>query len=83
MCLDSTFFCVRTTRQVSLHFDGSEMNWTLRFLVKNDKLVIGQHLLLSPVSRVVKPAEHEFAHRPSPSPEAVSQCSQMFHKSTS
>ena len=30
--LDSTFLCVRTLRQVSLHVLGSEMNLTLSFL---------------------------------------------------
>ena len=32
------------------------MNWILSFLGKSDQLVIGQHLLLSPASAVVKPA---------------------------
>ena len=32
------------------------MNLTLSFLSRSDKLVIGQHLLLSPVNTVVKPA---------------------------
>ena len=45
--LDSTFFCVRTLRHVSLHFLGSEMNLTLSFLSRSDKLVVGLHLLLS------------------------------------
>ena len=40
--LVDTFFCVRTLRQVSLHFLGSEMNF---FLWTSDKLVIGRHLL--------------------------------------
>ena len=42
------------------------MNWTLSFLGKSDKLVIGQHLLLSPVSTAVEPAYSEFDHRPHP-----------------
>ena len=58
------------------------MNWTSSFLVQCDKLSIVLHLLLAPVGTVVKPAEHEFAHRPSPSPEAVSQCSQQNRGST-
>ena len=32
--------------------------------VNSDKLVIGQHLLLSPGSTAVKPAHSEFDHRP-------------------
>ena len=64
--IDSTFSCVRTLRQVSLHFLGSEMNLTLSFLRRNDKLVIGRHLLLSPVSTVVKPAYSVFAYHPNP-----------------
>ena len=35
----------------------------------SDKLVIGRHLLLSPVSTVVKPAYSDNAHRPSPTQE--------------
>ena len=50
------------------------MNLTSSFLVQSDKLVIGPHLLLSPASTVVKPAEHEFAHHPNPILEGVSQC---------
>ena len=69
--------------RVSLHFHGNEMNLTLSFLGKSDKLVIGQHLLLSPLSTVVKPACSEFDHRPNPIQAAVSQCSMMYHKSTS
>ena len=42
------------------------MHLTPSFLLQSDKLVIGQHLLLSPASTVVKPAEHEFAHHPHP-----------------
>ena len=67
-CL-SAFFCVRTLRQVSLHILGSEMNWTLSFIGESDKLVIGRHLLLSPVSTAVKPACSVFAHRPNPTQE--------------
>ena len=36
--LDSTFFCVRTVRQVSPNFLGSEMKLTQSFLCRNDKL---------------------------------------------
>ena len=42
------------------------MNFTLSFLLRSDKLVIGQHLLLSPVSTAVKPAFSEFDHCPNP-----------------
>ena len=66
MCLDSTIFCVRTTRQVSLHCFGNEMNWILSFLVESDKLVIGEHLFLSPVSTAVETAYSEFDRRPNP-----------------
>ena len=83
MCLDSTFFHVRTLLQVSLHLFGSEMNWTLSFLDETDELVIGRHLLLSPVSTALKPAYSVFAHRPNPIQEGESQCSQLTHKSTS
>ena len=44
--------------------------------------MIVAHFLLTPVGIVAKPAEHEFAHRPSPSPEAVSRCSQQNRRST-
>ena len=44
--------------------------------------MIVPHFLLAPVGTVVKPAEHEFAHRPSPSLEAVSRCSQQHRRST-
>ena len=57
--LDSTF-CVRTLRQVSLLFLGNEMNLSLSFLKQSDTLVIGRHLLLSPVSTAVKPAYSVF-----------------------
>ena len=36
--LDSTFFCVRTLRQVSPNSLGSEMKLTLSFFCRNDKL---------------------------------------------
>ena len=51
--------------------------WTghqVSFLVQSDKLAIVLHLLLAPVGTVVKPPEHEVAHRLSPIPGAVSQC---------
>ena len=82
--LDSTFLCVRTLRLVSLHFLGSEMSLTLSFFCRSDKLVLGLHLLLSPVSTAVKPAEHEVAHRLSliPIPGAVSRCFPQNRMST-
>ena len=58
------------------------MNWTSSFLLKSDELVIGPHLLLVPVGTVVKPAEHEFAHRPNRIQEGLSQCSLQNRKST-
>ena len=58
------------------------MNWTSSFVMQSYKLVIVPYLLHAPVGRVVKLAEHEFAHHPSPSPEAVSRCSQQKRKST-
>ena len=67
--LESAFLCVRRLRQVSMHLLGSEMNLLLSFLWRSDKLVIGRHLLLSPVSTVVKPACSVFAHRPHPTQE--------------
>ena len=48
------------------------MNWTSSFLVQSDKLAIVLHLLLAPVGAVVKPAEHEVAHRPTLIPGAAS-----------
>ena len=76
--LDSTcFFCLKPTRRVSPYLSDLEVNWTSSFPAQSDKLVIIPHLLLAPVGTVVRPAEHEFAHRPSPSPEAVSRCSQQ------
>ena len=50
--LDSTFFCVRTQLQVSLHLLGSEMSLTQSSLCRSEKLVVGLHLLLSPVGTV-------------------------------
>ena len=44
--------------------------------------MIVPHLLLAAVGTVVKPAQHEFANRPSPSPETVSRCSQQNRRST-
>ena len=55
--LDSTSFCLKTAQRVSPYspslrvspyFLESERNLTLSLLGKSDKLVIGQHLLLSP-----------------------------------
>ena len=65
MCLDSTYSGLKTLRQVSLYLSDLERNCTSSFLVQSDKLAIVLHLLLAPVGTVVKPAEHEFAHRPS------------------
>ena len=42
------------------------MNFTLSFLLRSNTPVISQHLLLSPVSTVVKPAWSVFADRPNP-----------------
>ena len=50
------------------------MNWTSSFLVQADKLAIVLHLFLAPVSTEAKSAEHEVAHRLSPSPGVVSRC---------
>ena len=58
------------------------MNWTSSFPVQSDKLAIVLHLLLTPVSTVVKPTEHEVAHRPSPIPGAVSRCFPLNRGST-
>ena len=70
--LDSTSFCLKTTQRVSPPYSPNlETDWTSSFPVQNDKLVIVPHLLLAPEGTVVKLAEHEFAHRPSPSPEAM------------
>ena len=57
------------------------MNMPPSFLLQRDKLVIGPHLLLSPASTVVKPAEHEFANHPNPIQEGASQCYQQNRKS--
>ena len=72
MCFDSTYFDLKTLRQVSLYRQASdlEMNWTSSFLVQGDKLVIVLHLLLAPVCTVVQPAEHEFVRHRSPLPVA-------------
>ena len=75
-------FCLKKQRQVSLHLSDLEMNWTSSFLVQSDKLAIVLHLLLAPVATVVKPAEHEVAHRLSPSPGAVSRCFPQNRRST-
>ena len=40
------------------------MNWTLSFLGKSDKLVVGQHLLLSLVCTAVKLPYSVSDHRP-------------------
>ena len=80
MLLDSTSSCLKTTQQVSPYSSELEKNWTSSFLVHSDKLVIGPHLLLSPASTVVKPAEHEFAHHPNPI-QGASQRSQHNRKS--
>ena len=80
--LDSTYFCSKTMRKVSLYLSDLEMNWTSCFLVQSDKLVIVPHLLLAPVDTVVKPAEHESAHLSSASPGAVSPCSPQNRRST-
>ena len=58
------------------------MNWTSNFVVQSDKLEIVSHLLLAPVDAVVKPAEHEFAHRLDPSPGTLSRCLQQNCRST-
>ena len=65
-----------------MYLSHLEMNWTSSFLVQGDKLAIVPHLLLALVRKVVKPAEHEFARLPSPSPEAVSRFSQQNRRST-
>ena len=52
-------------------FSEMKWNWTLSFLGKSVKLVIGQHLFVSPVSPAVKPAYSEFDHRPNPIQEEV------------
>ena len=66
VCLDSTLLVCQNTLAGSLHFLGSEMNWTLSFLWKSDKLVVGQHLLVSPPNAAVKPAYSVSGHRPNP-----------------
>ena len=70
------------TRQVSLYLSDLEMKWTSSFLVQSDKLAIVLHLLLAPVSTVVKPAEHEVAHRLNPSLGVVSRCFPQNRRST-
>ena len=72
---DSIFLCLKTTRRVSRYSSELERNLTMSVLWQSDKLVFGPHLLLSPASTVVKPAEHEFAHHPNPIQEGGSQCS--------
>ena len=68
MCLDSTYFGLKTMRQVSLCLSDLDMTWTSSFLIHSEKLAIVLHLLLAPVGIVVKPAEHEVVRRPSPIP---------------
>ena len=58
------------------------MNWTSSFLVQSDKLAIVPHLLLAPVGTVVKPQEHEVAHRLRPILGAVSRCFPLNRWST-
>ena len=86
--LGSTSFCLKTAQRVSPYspllrvspyFLESEMNLTQNFLLRSDKLVIGQHLLLSPVNTVVKRAWSVLAHRPNP----IQECFQQNHKSMS
>ena len=72
MFFDSTSYGLKTLRQVSMYLLDLEMNWTSSSLVQSDELAIVQHLLLAPVSTVVKPADHEVSHRLSPSPGAMS-----------
>ena len=62
--LDSAYFCLKTKRQVSLYLSDREMNCTSSFDVQSNKLATSPHLLLT----VLKPPEHEIAHRLSPSP---------------
>ena len=68
LCLDSTYFGLKTMRQVPLYLSGLAMNWTSSFLVHSDTLAIVLHLLLAPVGTVVKPAEHQVVRRLSPTP---------------
>ena len=75
-------FCLKTTRQVSLYLSDLEVNWTSSFLIKSDKRAIVLHLLLAPVGTVVKPAEHEVAHRLSPIPGAASRCFPLIRRLT-
>ena len=79
--LDSPFFGLETTRQVSLSLSDLEMNWTSSFLFQSDMLAIVLHLLLAPVGTVVKPAEHGVVRRLSPFPGA-SRCFPLSHRLT-
>ena len=81
MCLGSTYSGMKTLRQVALYLQMSdlEMNWTSSFLVQSDKLVIVLHLLLAPVSTVVKPAEFEVVRHQGPLPVA-SRCFPLSHR---
>ena len=79
--LDSTYFGLRSTQLVSPYLPDLVMDWTSCFLVQSDKVAIVPHLLLAPVGTVVKPADHEFAHRPSPIQEEASQGSEQNRKS--
>ena len=81
MCLDSTYFGLKTMRQVSLCISDLEMNWTSSFLVQSDKLAIVLHLLLASVGTAVKPAEHEVVRRLSPILGA-SRCFPLSHRLT-
>ena len=80
-CLDSTYSGLKTMQQVSRYLSDLEMNWTSGFLFWRDKLAIVPHLLLAPVGTVVKPAEHEVAHRLGPIPGA-SRCFALNCRST-
>ena len=63
-------YCFKTTQRVSPYSSDLEMHLTSSFLLQSDKLPIGPHLLLAPASTVLKPAQHEVAHRLSPIPVA-------------
>ena len=79
--LDSTFFAWKTATSFTVQ-NGSWHELDIKFLVQSDQLAIVLHFLLAPVASVVKPAEHEDAHRLSPSPGAVSRCFPQNRRST-
>ena len=74
--LDST--CFRLKQRNGSHRTLRNLKWTWHqiFSYRVINLRSVRILLLAPANTMVKPTEHEFAHRTSPIQEGASQCSQ-------